>query len=266
MTGAGLFVGLDQVKVLSEKVGLEFRDNIRIPPDLSLVRRMYFDPPTEDAPGPQAFLVEMPGPCTNMAHFHEIDQFQLFFGGNSSWYKRHALPPLTVHYSDAYSTYGPFGSSSEETFRFLTLRPVRSVVAGYMPWARKMLERQGRLTHRRRRNFSVELTLDTSVSDGGSVERTVIEPEADGLAAKAISLAPGVSFDGPARDERSAGRYYYVARGSIENEGTVVGAGSVGWLGSDDLVPVLTAASGGCDLVVLDFPSQRNPSAEPPTG
>jgi hypothetical protein len=261
MTDTGLFVRPDRVTILADPIAPEYQESIRIPPERALVRRMYFDPPLGGTPGPQGFFVEMPGPCTNMAHFHEVDQFQLFFGGSSGWYKRHPLPALTVHYSDAYSTYGPFGSSSDETFRFLTLRPVRSAVAGYMPGARDLLMREGSHLLRRRRNYSVEVTLDRGLPAGESGEQILIDRESDGLAARLISLGPGSVAHGPARDPGSVGRYYYVARGSIEREGTTFGVDSLGWLGSNDLPSPLIAGSDGCDILALDFPSQGHPTA-----
>jgi hypothetical protein len=262
VTVSGLFVRPERATVIAEPVGAEYRENIRLPAGRPLVRRMYFDPPSGGTPGPQGFLVEMPGPCTNMAHFHEVDQFQLYFGSNGSWYKRHPLPALTVHYTDAYSTYGPFGSSNDETFRFLTLRPVRSGVAGYLPGARDLLMREAKPTQRRRRNYEIEVSLDGALADGETEQQTLIGRESDGLAAQLISLGPGSAADGPTRDPRSAGRYYYVLRGSIETEGTTFGLDSLGWLGSDDPVPTLVAGQAGCDILALDFPSQWRPTAE----
>jgi hypothetical protein len=261
MAASARFVRPDQATVISEPVPPEYRESIRIPPERHLVRRMYFDPRT-DAPGPQGFLVEMPGPSTNMAHFHEVDQFQLFFGSDGGWYKRHPLPALTVHYTDAYSTYGPFGSNTSETFKFFTLRPVRSAVAGYMPGAREVLMSQGKLARGRKRNYSAEVTIDAALPAGSSEHRMLIEREPDGLAAELISLGAGSIADAPTKDFQSVGRYYYLVRGSIERDGSTYGVDSLGWAGSDERFPSLVAGSAGCDVLALDFPSQWCPSDE----
>jgi hypothetical protein len=262
MAASTRFVRPDQATVISEPVPPEYRESIRIPPEALMVRRMYFNP-TVGAPGPQGFLVEMPGPSINMAHFHEVDQFQLFFGSRGGWYKRHPLPALTVHYTDAYSTYGPFGSDTDETFKFLTLRPMRSGVAGYMPGAREVLVSQGKLARGRKRNYSVEVTLDAALPAGASEHRMLIDREPDGLAAELISLGPGTVTEAIARDFQSVGRYYYVVRGSIERDGSTFGVDSLGWAGSDEQFPDLVAGSTGCDVLALDFPSQWHPSDEP---
>jgi hypothetical protein len=262
MAASTEFVRPDQATVVSELISAEYRESIRIPAGQPMVRRMYFNPQV-DAPGPQGFLVEMPGPSINMAHFHEVDQFQLFFGNNGGWYKRHPLPALTVHYTDAYSTYGPFGSDTEETFRFFTLRPMRSGVAGYLPGARDLLMHRGRAAIRRRRNYSVEVALAGKPPAGESEQRTVMEREADGLAAHMISLGPGAIAVSTAKDFQSVGRYYCLVRGSLERDGSIFGVDSLGWVGSDAEFPSLVAGPAGCDLLALDFPAAWCPTSEP---
>jgi hypothetical protein len=191
----------------------------------------------------------MASPCETGAHFHDVNQFQLFFGGNAGWYQRHPLAPLTVHYTDAFSTYGPFGSIDDETFRFFTLRPMRSELAGFMPEDRSLLARRGK------RNYSVEVTLGAELPSRASERRMLIERETDGLFAELISLGPGAVVDAPPQDTRCAGRYYCVVQGSIDQGGTNCGVDSLGWADAADPPPTLSAGRSGCDLLVLQFPA-----------
>src|SRR5690349_4353498 len=59
-----------------------------------------------DARGPQAFRITWGSGYISKAHFHEVDQFQIFTEGTAMLGK-HPIGPVTLHYSDAYTPYGP---------------------------------------------------------------------------------------------------------------------------------------------------------------
>ena len=57
---------------------------------------------------PQAFLIEMHAGETILPHFHEVDQFQVFVSGMGSLGRgKEAARPLSVHYADHHTGYGP---------------------------------------------------------------------------------------------------------------------------------------------------------------
>ena len=63
---------------------------------------------TERLAGPQAFLIETyPPEQQTAAHFHSTDQFQIFFPAEGAYYQRTEIRSPLLHYSDAYTTYGP---------------------------------------------------------------------------------------------------------------------------------------------------------------
>src|SRR4051812_8766458 len=92
---------------------------------------------------PEGFMVRLPRESSVKAHFHRVDQFQLLFGAQGSWYQRTKWQGVLVHYADAYTTYGPFGAEAAP-MDFFTLRARADGYVGYMPGARQDLVRRGR--------------------------------------------------------------------------------------------------------------------------
>src|SRR5262245_15707940 len=90
----------------------------------ALVVRDCIGRSTHALPGPQAFLVRFPADSRGGAHFHPVDQFQIFYGSDGSWFKNQEITSgeIMLHYADAYVTYGPFGTKGPEPLEFFTLR------------------------------------------------------------------------------------------------------------------------------------------------
>jgi len=86
-------------------------------------------------PGPQAFLVEM---CTPHAalrpHFHSVEQFQVFVGGEGTLGKD-PIRPVLAFYTDAYTSYGPI-TAGADGLSFFTFRRRQDAGAHYMPESR----------------------------------------------------------------------------------------------------------------------------------
>ena len=80
---------------------------------------------------PMAFLVEQDPGSTATSHYHRANQFQLVVGGHGTM-GTHAAQPVTVHYSQAYTAYGPIRASQDQGVHYFTLRN------GYDPGARFM--------------------------------------------------------------------------------------------------------------------------------
>ncbi len=57
--------------------------------------------------GPQAGMARKPEGYVTGAHFHDAAQFQLLLEGSAK-FPKHQLAPISVHYSDANTPYGPF--------------------------------------------------------------------------------------------------------------------------------------------------------------
>ena len=110
----------------------------------------------------QAFVAQLPPNRTLDAHYHGVDQFQVFIRGSGEM-PGHSLSPGVVHYADAHRPYGPI-VAGPHGLAFLTLRSWGDQGAFTMPDHRALLsaarsERPNRPT----RNIS----FDLSASHGG---------------------------------------------------------------------------------------------------
>jgi hypothetical protein len=203
--------------------------------------------------GPHSFLVRTPKNDVIKAHFHRVDQFQLFYGAVGARYKGADIEPgrVVVHYADAYCTYGPI-NVGPDYLEYFTLRARLDRFTAYMPKGRDQLVRTAR--HRNiYRNLSTEVDLD---SQGIEV---VIEPEDDQLAVYRIRAAGGskVSIPSPAG---SSGQYYCILNGAAQYNGRTFGPRSLAWVDPVQSALQLTAAEdSGLDMLLLQFP---NPTAE----
>jgi hypothetical protein len=199
--------------------------------------------------GPQAFMVTMgPGGCVP-AHFHRIDQYQLLLGGGGACYKGTELPArtVTVHYADAFSTYGPIEAGAAESMEFYTLRAFTDMFIAYMPEERHRLPATGR--HR-----NIHRTIQTGGTNAASrpgCEELIGETH-DGLGAWRVSLDPAQPLQSGA--PRGSGQYCYVIAGSVLAAGKDLGPRSLAWLPAGAPTDGATAGPDGSDVLFLQFP------------
>jgi hypothetical protein len=199
--------------------------------------------------GPEAFFIEATITVDEAAHFHDVDQFQLFFGGSNSHFQRQPITAVMAQYADAFSTYGPFGSG-EGGFRFYTLRGRPSSLRAYMPKERDKLIHRGV----RQRRVGLEPRLRQPSPDVPIVE-TVWEEEPDGLAMYWMELPAGQSIDAP--PAHGAGQYQCVIAGTVEFDGQPLAARSLGWVPGREM-PISTRLRSSDDtaskVLVLQLP------------
>jgi hypothetical protein len=210
------------------------------------VIRDYFG---DDAHSPQAFLVErLPAQRTVRAHFHPVDQFQIFFPAPGVWYKRGAIQHLTVHYADAFVTYGPFGSN-DFPMSFFTLRCEATGQTSYMPEALDDLPR----VKPRGRNIEVHIPSSASVPCGASKDALIPGTE-DGLAVHLLTLGPELPVD-TSISPLSPGQYYYILEGSLRSSRREYPDRSLGWRAQErDFRDTLVSGALGCRVKVMQFP------------
>jgi len=206
--------------------------------------RAFFGSAKSLEPGPQGFLIENVPPGTTVPpHFHEVDQFQLFFGGGGSWYGATPIGPLFVHYVDAYSTYGPFGTGVDAPMEFFTLRATPTLETHYMPASRDKL--RGRVG---RRNLHVDIDPNDHGPDGGGAR--FLEGD-DGLAVELIHLATGEELKIAGGEGGPA--YHYVVAGEITVGDDVVAPKALGYseVGAEFRG---VAGAQGATLLTMRFP------------
>lgn len=211
--------------------------------------RDYFG---DNVHSPQAFLVErLPAQRTVRAHFHPVDQFQIFFPAPGVWYKRGPIQHLTVHYADAFVTYGPFGSS-DLPMSFFTLRCEATGQTSYMP------ESFEDLPHIKPRGRNIEIRVPSSGSVPCDVGKEALIPDSeDGLAVHLVTLGPELPVE-TSISPVSPGQYYYVLEGSVISSGKEYPDRSLGWRSTDrDFRSTLISGPVGCRVIVMQFPGNQ---------
>jgi hypothetical protein len=214
-------------------------------------RQVYFGSPDVAGAGPQIYVNTVDPGVELAAHFHKVDQFQVFFGTPGAMFKRREISPLMVHYTDAYSTYGPFRAAVDRPLRYATIRAESSNFGGVMPGARDELVRRGR------RSMSVpveQASLASVPAPGGSSVVDVIGEHDDGLAARLVLLGAG-SEQRLSSQQRSAGRAWLIVAGDLIADQSSYAEGAIGWSSSDEPEVVVTAGQTGAVVLLLDFPS-----------
>ncbi len=212
--------------------------------------------------GPQAYLVESESVHAKVdTHFHVVGQFQVFLGGGGS-FQRHQIEPVSVHYTDRYSTYGPI-VAGDDGLTFAVLRETFDPGANYMPGSRD------KLTGHPGRNLEIPtegterdaLLLDEE--DGLRVEVQELEPgtprqvlDADlGRGTYGMILSGDARIDGENADE---GR----AEGATGPDGgQVLGPRSCFFVGGSEPPVVLSAGPAGCRLLIMGFPRPADGAA-----
>ena len=221
-------------------------------------RQLYFGRADVAGPGPQIYVNTVDPGVELAAHFHKVDQFQVFFGTPGATFKRREISPVMVHYTDAYSTYGPFRAAGDRPLRYATIRAESSNFGGVMPGARSELIRRGR------RSMSVaveQASLACVPAPGGSSIVDVIEQHDDGLAVRLVLLGPG-SEQRLASQERTAGRSWLIVAGDLRADQSTYAEGAIGWSSSDEPEVAVTAGPAGAVVLLLDFPSPPTNTVE----
>ncbi len=209
-------------------------------------------PPADDALHPMAFLVEKHPGAVTQAHFHQADQFQVVVAGRGTL-GDHDFGDGAVHYTDAYSAYGPIVAGKSGIWWF-TLRNRWDPGARYMP-----AERQA-LNEARDRHQHGELTTAATPSAllGELCEATAtscyqfLEAD-DGLGGWRYRMPPCTAISGPAPNA-GGGQFWLVLTGDAAIDGgDPLPANSCIFVGPDE--PAFIGASGrvGAELLCLQF-------------
>ena len=139
-----------------------------------------------------AFLVEKEPHAVTKPHFHEADQYQVIVQGGGRL-GTHDVGTVAVHYTDAWSAYGPI-VAADEGISWFTLRNTWDSGARYMPAAREQL-RAARAQNLQHREATAPPMPVASAEDLARTDRlscaTVIEQTPDGMATWRYRLPAG---------------------------------------------------------------------------
>lgn len=207
----------------------------------------YLGSPREARPGEQAYLVRQFAPELR-AHFHEVDQFQVVLEGHGTLGRDDACPGV-LHYTDAWTSYGPIRTRPEVGLGYLTLRRVPTTGINYMPEGRERRQREAR---RAGEHFTV------AVSDSVSPGATPAELASTGRGVAAYDVRPAAGAPLPVEGIPS-GRsgYAVVLTGSLEHAGRTLPAGSLlSFESSSELVEHPPVAVQDSIVAALLFPPE----------
>ncbi len=197
-------------------------------------------PPAPDLLYPMAFLVEQDPGAMVVGHFHQSDQFQVFTRG-AGRLGTHDVTPVTVHFTGAFSPYGPIRAAAEG-LHYFTLRNGWDPGARYMPGARRDLPRPRR--HR-----------EAAAGPLGSAgDAPVLGREADGLGAWHWRLEAGDSREGP-DPAQGAGQFWLVLDGLLAYGERRFGARSCLFVGPDEPALAVVAGTDGLGILAMQFPA-----------
>lgn len=199
-------------------------------------------------PGPQAFLVEIGG--TVEPHFHDVDQFQVVVYGKGRLGKKQ-LVPISIHYADAFTPYGPI--ISDDGLAYFTLRSAAS--AGFFAMPGSGDKRQ----YRQGRNISWVPESDVAVAYARGEKDD--SPE-DGLSMRTFVVGAGEKWTTPASD--GGGQYFIVFKGSVANGAETLGPLSLIHRDAGDAAATFVAGGAGAQIVLLQFPkASERPGSDP---
>jgi hypothetical protein len=207
------------------------------------------------AVSPQAFLIEMTPQEIIHPHFHEVEQFQVFFEGEGQMGRTDGkLGPAVVHYTDAYTGYGPI-TASQQGLSYFALRPRKDPGAIY-------LHKEGyreKLRPSKKRHFSIPFVKSTQAVLG-HLDHPVVEPLFDdshyalddGLSANLVRLGPNKSFTIHSSTQ-SGGQYLVNIQGVLKYGDRDFAESSVFFSEPSDFSFAVESREAGAEFLVLQF-------------
>lgn len=206
--------------------------------------------PTHGLDCPQAFLVEQQPNQLSPPHFHLIDQFQVVVGGEGVLGKR-PIRGISIHYANAYTTYGPL-AAGPEGIHYITMRNRwDSTLAHFMPKCRAELKPEPR------RHLLVEAVApaddETLRALRSPAFQCLHEPDLDGLAVWRYRAPEGQAADGP-DPATGDGQYWLVLSGSLAQSGDSLAPMSCLYLDRTEAPLEIAGGPGGVELLGLQFP------------
>jgi hypothetical protein len=211
-------------------------------------------PPEANIVYPMAFLVEKDGDAIVRPHFHAADQYQVIVQGGGRL-GIHDVGTVSVHYTDAYSAYGPIVAAGEGISWF-TLRNAWDPGARYMPAERAQLrEARARFQHREATCGPLAPLTDAELAALTDVSgAAVIEEAKDGLGTWRYTVQPSGVARGP-DPSTGGGQFWLVSSGTAHvSGGALLPANSCVFVAPDDAALEMFAGPAGADLLCMQFP------------
>jgi hypothetical protein len=209
----------------------------------------YVPPVAGEIREPQTFLVEQEPGAIVHPHFHYVNQFQVVVDGHGTLGKD-PVRAVTVHFSGAYTGYGPIAPAPGGGLKYFTLRAnADSTGAQYLPVSRRKMKAMPR------RHMLVDPIDEIDVSElkklsGETVETRLSGP--DGLSVQVAKLGPSATWSVP--NPFAVDRSVLVLSGSVLRDGTEYGRWSAFFASGRETMSGLKAGTNGAQALILDYP------------
>jgi len=211
--------------------------------------------PQADVLYPMAFLVEKEPHAVVKPHFHQADQYQVVVQGGGRL-GTHDVGTVAVHYTNAWSAYGPI-VAAEEGIAWFTLRNTWDSGARYMPGAREQLRsaRMQNFSHREATAPPMPVCSPAELARTQAVSCVaVLEQAADGMASWRYRLPASAELSGPPPSD-GGGQFWIVLSGSAAVAGNPhLPPNSCVFAAPDDGSLQLHAGPAGAELLCVQFP------------
>ena len=205
---------------------------------------------------PMAFLVEKEPGAIVHPHFHQADQYQVIVQG-SGRLGVHDVASVAIHYTDAYSAYGPI-VAADDGVAWFTLRNTWDPGARYMPAERAQLRAaRAKYQHREATCGPLPPLSDADRAALTNVQgQAVIAETPDGLGSWRFTVPANGSVIGP-DPSTGGGQFWLVSAGAASIPGGApLSPKSCIFVGPEDPAPRLTAGPAGADLICMQFPKR----------
>ena len=190
------------------------------------------------------------------AHFHEVDQFQVIMDGSGD-FGRHPVKPYCVHFSRAYTPYGPLQANRETGWAFMVLRARFDSGAQRFPQAYDKLKQ---IPNRQPWQVTTDISFPTP-GPGVSVQDVPQIRDDQGLFTRTVVMGARTRMMTPDQ-EGGDGQYVIVVKGSLVHDGRERNAPAVVFLKRDEPAFEMVAGSEGLEAIVMNFPKVRERVAE----
>ena len=205
---------------------------------------------------PMGFLVEGNHERIIRPHFHENDQFQVIVSGGGVLGK-HKLSVHAVHFSRAYTPYGPINFGAEG-LSFLTLRARKDPGAQYIPEQREKLA-----AIPDRKPWQLTEAPDFTRTGDVSLKPFAELKDERGLGAFSLSMKAGATVTAP-DPAQTAGQHIIVTKGSLSYQGREYKGLAVAFVKPHEGAWQIVAGPDGLEALILNYPRRIAVAANDP--
>jgi hypothetical protein len=203
---------------------------------------------------PHATLNQHHAGRISTTHFHSVDQFQVVVDGKGKL-GRHDLAPYCVHFSRAYTPYGPLVEDADIGTTMFVLRAHPDPGPHHLPKGLGVLKQVPDRQPWQVTRPAVFPAANSEIESAMLQEISGIKDDA-GLAAYTLRMKPNASVNAP-DPSHGDGQYLVVLKGSLLHDAREHAALALVFVRPDEGPYGIQAGPKGLEALVLNFPRPR---------